>query len=78
MRALVITIIAAIGLLAGIALDLVFAAATTGPTLPINTIGFGLAGLLVGWLVARLVPRSPRAQARQQQRLERIVGYRRG
>jgi hypothetical protein len=45
----------------GAVLDLVWAAATEGPAFPINTLGFGVLGLLLGLLVARLaLPRPPR------------------
>jgi hypothetical protein len=45
----------------GAVLDLVWAAATEGPTYPINTLGLGVLGLLLGLLVARLaLPAHPR------------------
>ena len=53
MRAVVIIAFTVFGLLVGAALDLVWAAAG-GPAAPVVTVGLGLGGLLLGWLVARL------------------------
>jgi hypothetical protein len=78
MRAIAITAAAVVGWFVAMLALLVFEAASgvvvgsAGALIPIAA-AIGLAVL-----VARLVPRSARTQARQQQRLEKIVGYRRG
>jgi hypothetical protein len=55
LRTLVIVVIAGAGALVGGLLDLIFAVATEGPTIPVLTIGFGLIGLLIGLVVAIMV-----------------------
>jgi hypothetical protein len=55
MRALVTIVCGLIGLAVGLVLDLVWASATSGPTVPILTVAGALAGLGLGWALARLV-----------------------
>ena len=60
MRTLVIAAFTAAGMVVGGALDLVYAGAVDGPTVPVATVGLGILGLVVGIFVAVVIHPRPR------------------
>ena len=75
MRALVIGAVTIAAALLGALLDAVWAAATEGPTMPVLTVGGGLVGLGVGWLVARLAFPRPRQRIDSQRYPNRLIRF---